>query len=98
MGICFAFRTDPTRLTRKLLDSETFLLVRTEMAQRFRSEEKGPDKAYRVDVQVKDYRVTENLLFPWLLSANAGRSSVEFRVCSELRTNVLVDDSKFVGM
>lgn len=78
-------------------DSDTFLLVRTEMAQRFRSEEKGPDKAYRVAVEFKDYRVTENLLFPWLLTANAARSSVEFRV-TKVRTNVLVDDSKFVGM
>jgi hypothetical protein len=91
------FVRTPTDSHVNYYDSETFLLVRTEMAQRFRSDENGPDKAYRVDVEFKDYRITENLLFPWLLSANAGRSNVEFRV-TKIRTNVLVDDSKFVGM
>ncbi|MGA9472312.1 MAG: hypothetical protein WBV36_07605 [Terriglobales bacterium] len=95
----YALRFAPNPATSHVnyYDSETFLLVRTEMAQRFRSEENGPDKAYRVDVEFKDYRVTENLRFPWLLSANAGRGNVEFRV-TKIRENVSVDDSKFAGM
>jgi outer membrane lipoprotein-sorting protein len=78
-------------------DSESFLLVRMEMTQRFRSEENGPDKAYRVDTDFDDYRVSENLRLPRLLTTSSQRGSLEFRVES-VKLNVSIDDSKFLGL
>jgi hypothetical protein len=77
-------------------DSESFLLVRADLIQKFRDRLDGPDKSYRVETDFEDYRSVDNLRLPHRLDAFSGSFGLEFRVIS-IRPNVVVADSKFVG-
>jgi hypothetical protein len=75
-------------------DAESFLVTQIEMVQRLKSTDGGADSGYKVYVEFEDYRPTDGLRFPRLLTGASEQGNLEFRVTS-VRTNVPVDDSTF---
>jgi hypothetical protein len=75
-------------------DCETFLVTQMEMAQRLKATDGGADHAYKVYVEFEDYRATDDLRFPRLVTGESERGSLNFYV-RNVRTNVPVDDALF---
>jgi len=75
-------------------DCETFLVTQMEMAQRLKATDGGADRAYKVYVEFEDYRPTDDLRFPRLVTGESERGSLNFYV-RNVRTNVPVDDGLF---
>lgn len=75
-------------------DAETFLISQMEMAQRLKSTDGGPDGAYKVYTEFEDYRATDGLRVPRLVTGTSEQGSLQFRI-QKIRTNVPVDDSSF---
>jgi hypothetical protein len=67
-----------------------------EMAQRLKSTDGGPDGAYKVYTEFEDYRATDGLRFPRLVTGASEQGNLEFRI-QKIRTNVPVEDSTFQG-
>jgi hypothetical protein len=65
-----------------------------EMAQRLKATDGGADHAYKVYVEFEDYRATDDLRFPRLVTGESERGSLNFYV-RNVRTNVPVDGGLF---
>lgn len=78
----------------RYFDSETFLLLRVDQAQRIRQEKNGPESAYKVETSYFDYRDSEGIKFPRRVEASASNGSVVFDV-HQVHPNAPVDEVVF---
>jgi hypothetical protein len=65
-----------------------------EMAQRLKSTDGGLDSAYKVYIEFGDYRASDGLRFPRLVTGVTEEGNLDFHV-QNIRTNVPVEDSRF---
>lgn len=81
-------------LQRRYYDSQTFLLVRMDLAQRIRTEKDGPEHAYEVETYYSDYRDSGGIKFPEHIEATSPAGSLVLEV-NRLHINHPLNDSIF---
>lgn len=79
---------------RRYYDSQSFLLVRMDSAQRMRTQKDGPEHAYEVEAYYSDYRDFGGIKFPERIEAKSPAGSLVLEV-GRLHINHPVNDSVF---
>jgi hypothetical protein len=75
-------------------DRETFLLVRTDQIQRFRTSRNGPDNVYKVESYFRDYRAQGSVKLPMVIAIPRSEGDLVFEV-SKVKQGDAVADSVF---
>jgi hypothetical protein len=75
-------------------DSQSFLMVRMDLAQRIRVQKGDPELAYKVETYYSDYRDFEGIKFPSQIRATSSDGDIVLNV-HDVRTNHPVNDSVF---
>lgn len=79
---------------RRYYDSQSFLLVRMDLAQRIRTKKDGPEHAYEVETYYSDYQDSGGIKFPRHIEVSSPYGILKLDVYS-LHTNHRVNDSVF---
>jgi hypothetical protein len=79
---------------RRYYDSQSFLLVRMDSAQRIRARKDGPEHAYEVETYFSDYRNFGGIKFPERIEATSPAGGLVL-VVNRLHINHPVNDSIF---
>ena len=76
-------------------DSQSFLMVRMDLAQRIRMQKDGPEFAYKVETYYYDYRDSGGIKFPRQIRASSSDGDVVLDI-HDVRTNHPVNDAVFL--